>query len=627
MRKRILSILLCLVMVVGLFPTMAFAADGSGATTGSGTASDPYIVTTFEGLKAALDKDTVGLGMQYIKVPKGINIKQVLKPETYSAGFRVCRQKTLIVDGTVTVIAAVGAAGVRSMFIVNGSGDRLDIRGSGSLTFKANTNASSNAVVDVENNATVNISGGVTLSGTFNASVYGTAVYNYGGTVNIDNATLTGETGGVSYGGAVYADGGTTNIKNATLKSSVNPKANAISRKESGTISVGKDASLTIENCIIHTTDGVTDGHSIYLQRGNTKHISDYLGTNQKIYKLSDNTQLNANVSSLTDSVNITENISEKIDTVSLTISRSMLNTISDFERISFAPYNRMQLTGCTVYKGLRTTSDEIKDLNTPYDPHQDYTAMYYFEKRGNYSFADTVLNHVTVSGGEFWTADDFGGRKGVLRVFVNFPACEIDEVSLNIKPKDDRTKISDLGDISYSPDSEMELKGCTVYKGLSTTSNEIKDQNTPYDPRQGYTAMYYFEAIPSYSFTDEVLDQVTVSGGNFWKADDLGGSTKRLRVFVNFPREEVPHSIKIINGFGTANPTTAIAGQTVTVTANDRTAENMMFTQWYTETAGVTFANATQRETTFTMPDSDVKVNPGYQQVVRDDARSAGGV
>ena len=82
-------------------------------------------------------------------------------------------------------------------------------------------------------------------------------------------------------------------------------------------------------------------------------------------------------------------------------------------------------------------------------------------------------------------------------------------------------------------------------------------------------------------------------------------------------PPAPVAHSIKIINGFGTANPTTAIAGETITVKANDRTADNMMFTQWYTETAGVTFANATQRETTFTMPDCDARVNPGYQQVL----------
>lgn len=81
-------------------------------------------------------------------------------------------------------------------------------------------------------------------------------------------------------------------------------------------------------------------------------------------------------------------------------------------------------------------------------------------------------------------------------------------------------------------------------------------------------------------------------------------------------PPAPVAHSIKIINGFGTANPTTAIAGETITVKANDRTADNMMFTRWNTDTPGVTFADATKQETTFVMPDCDVKVNPGFQQV-----------
>ena len=81
-------------------------------------------------------------------------------------------------------------------------------------------------------------------------------------------------------------------------------------------------------------------------------------------------------------------------------------------------------------------------------------------------------------------------------------------------------------------------------------------------------------------------------------------------------PPAPVAHSIKIVNTFGTATPSTAMAGETITVKAKDRTANNMMFTQWYTDTPGVTFANATQQETTFVMPDCDVKVNPGFQQV-----------
>lgn len=75
-------------------------------------------------------------------------------------------------------------------------------------------------------------------------------------------------------------------------------------------------------------------------------------------------------------------------------------------------------------------------------------------------------------------------------------------------------------------------------------------------------------------------------------------------------------HSITITNTHGTANPTTAIAGETVTVKAKDWTGSNMMFTQWYAKTAGVTFTDATKQETTFVMPDRDVQVYPGYQQV-----------
>ena len=535
MRKRILSILLCLVMVVGLFPTMAFAAGSSGAKTGSGTASDPYIVTTFEELKAELEKDTVGLGMQYIKVPNGINIEKVLKLESYNSAFNVIRQKTLIVDGTVTVVAAVGTAAVRSMFSVHGPGNRLDIRGSGLLTFKANTNASSNAVVDVNDEGMLNVSGGVTLSGTFNAAVYGMAVYNYGGTVNIDNATLTGETAGVSYGAAVHANGGTTNIKNATLKSSVSPGANAISRKGSGTIFVGKDASLTIENSIIHTTDGVTDGHSIYPGRGNTKHISDYLGTNQKIYKLLDDTPLSADESSLTDSVNITDNISKVIDTVSLTVnSPNERKTLSDLE-CDYSPKNKMVLSNFIVYKGLNNTSDKIEDNNTPYDPNEGYTVMYVFTTKEGFSFASNIEENVSISGGDFWMADDFGGLTNKLRVFVNFPSYEIDKVNLTIKPKDERTKISDLA-CSYSPAGGMTLTNFNVYKGLNNTSDKIEGENTPYDPNQSYTVMYVFRANEGFKFSTEATKNVTVTGGNFWMADTYGGTTNVIRVFVTFP-------------------------------------------------------------------------------------------
>ena len=514
MRKRILSILLCLVMVVGLFPTMAFAAGASG------TASNPIVVTTFEELKAELEKDTVGLGMQYIKVPKGINIEKLLKLESYNSAFNVIRQKTLIVDGTVTVIAAAGTAAVRSMFSVHGPGNRLDIRGSGSLTFKANTNASCNAVVDVNDEGMLNVSGGVTLSGTFNTAVYGMAVYNYGGTVNIDNATLTGETAGVSYGAAVHANGGTTNIKNATLKSSVSPGANAISRKSSGTIFVGKDASLTIENSIIHTTDGVTDGHSIYLGRGNTKHILDYLGTNQEIYRQSDKVQLSADVTSLTDSVYITDDVSEKINAVSLTvgplITREMISDLA----CSYSPSIKMTLTNFNVYKGLNNTSDKIEGENTPYDPNQSYTVMYVFRANEGFKFSTEATKNVTVTGGNFWMADTYGGTTNAIRVFVTFPgATPIESVTLNVP----ELKVGDTpGDFT--------LSGTNT--GVSAVTTEWKDiPPTGAEESTFYRALVTLKAENGYVF--DANTNVTLIGDYWGSNTGISSDGKTMTVLV----------------------------------------------------------------------------------------------
>ena len=62
--KRILSLLLCLVMVLGMLPTAAFAEE-SGATTGSGTASEPYCVSTYHELLRLLRSSNDNI---YIKV-------------------------------------------------------------------------------------------------------------------------------------------------------------------------------------------------------------------------------------------------------------------------------------------------------------------------------------------------------------------------------------------------------------------------------------------------------------------------------------------------------------------------------------------------------------------------------
>jgi uncharacterized protein YjdB len=62
----------------------------------------------------------------------------------------------------------------------------------------------------------------------------------------------------------------------------------------------------------------------------------------------------------------------------------------------------------------------------------------------------------------------------------------------------------------------------------------------------------------------------------------------------------------------GSANKTTAYAGETITITANTPAAHKL-FDTW-TTTSGVTFANAKASQTTFTMPAKAVTVTATYK-------------
>ena len=163
-----------------------------------------------------------------------------------------------------------------------------------------------------------------------------------------------------------------------------------------------------------------------------------------------------------------------------------------------------------------------------------------------------------------------------------------------------------ELRGAGYSYDAKCE---CYVPGATSTPTNFILD-GTEY-----YTYTFLKGADPTlYSFALHLnLKKGTSNVG-------IVSNEHIVRLLVSeappAPPAPVAHSITITNTHGTATPATAIAGETVTVKADDRTGYSQMFTQWYTKTAGVTFADVTKQETTFVMPDRDVQVYPGYQQV-----------
>ena len=628
MRKRILSILLCLVMVVGLFPTMAFAAGSSGATTGSGTKSDPYCVSTYDEMKRLLQTRA----SYYIKV--------------------VGMDNDVTVEGVPARLLKVGRdfeSGKPAINIPNGANHHLEI--ATDIWFIARVNSGDDSIfihlIDMERKSSLEITGTGSIRVDFHTPLAGNSiVYNWGGELTIDGSvTLNGIQrihsnistrpigirGGVTNikGGYIYgyndmsdevtsainfsnnlADGTALNISGGTIKQ-VNNITNHQGNENSCALYVDDDK---VANAI-HLTGGIFEGG---MKMANGKPLSNLLAAGYQFYDMSANTVLDGSVSKTQKKLIVTPTGVNPtvINETSLTVkSLNERKTLSDLA-CSYSPNNKMVLDNFSVYKGQNKTSNEITDKNTPYDPEQSYTVMYVFNTNAGFSFSNNVEENVTVTGGDFWEADRFGNRTDILRVFVTFPASTIDNASLTVKSLNERKTLSDL-ECGYDPSSKMTLTDFFVCKGLNNTSDTIKDKDTPYDANQDYTVMYVFKANEDFVFSSDIKNNVTVTGSDFWMADTFGGRTDTLRVFVNFPREEVPHSITVTNGRGTANPTSAMAGETVTVTAKDDTANNMMFTQWYTDTPGVTFANATQRETTFTMPDSDVRVSPGYQQVL----------
>ena len=69
MRKRITSLLLTLVMLLSLVPAMGVTASAAETGSGSGTADDPYVVTTYEELQTAMQK----AGGGYVRLGKDID--------------------------------------------------------------------------------------------------------------------------------------------------------------------------------------------------------------------------------------------------------------------------------------------------------------------------------------------------------------------------------------------------------------------------------------------------------------------------------------------------------------------------------------------------------------------------
>ncbi len=562
MRKWILSILLCLVMVVGLIPTMAFAADASGATTGSGTKSDPYCVSTYAEMKRLLqtrasyyirvvgmDNDATNdgvpvhrliAGRDFVSTEPAIDI-----PSGANHHLEIATKIWFITD------PMDGDKNIFGRLIDVERGSSLEITGTGSLRVEVNTLVATNAII-CNWGGELTIDGSVVLNGIqdFTSNVATKPIFIHGGVTNIKGGYLYGHNNmkaikdGVSsaiHFGETLAEGTALNISGGTIRQ----YNNEINQENENSCALYVDND-TVANAI-HLTGGTFEG-GMKMKTG--KPLSNLLVEGYQFNDMSTNTVFDGSVSKTQKALVVTPAGVDTtiINNVSLSVKKSPneRETLSDFD-CSYSQNDKMVLDNFGVYPGLNSTSKEIKDHTTPYDSSADYTVMYVFKKKDGFSFSRDVEKHVTVSGGEFWKADQMGGKKGLLRVFVNFPSSSnpnrVKEVSMTMNSKGDFKTIEDLKCQSFVPADKLELVNQMFFAGLKDTANEhtIQDLTTAYQPAADYTGVYVFKLKSGFSFAQDITDlakkHVTISEGEIYSMDTMTDTDGAylLRVFVSF--------------------------------------------------------------------------------------------
>lgn len=403
MRKRILSILLCLVMVLGLFPTMAFAADSSGATTGSGTKSDPYCVSTYAEMKSLLQTQASYyirvVGMDNDAINDGVPVRVLVAgrdfeskepaidiPSGANHHLEIATKIWFITD------PMDGDTNIFGRLIDLERGSSLEITGTGSLRVEVNTLVATNAII-CNWGGELTIDGSVVLSGiqNFTSNVATRPIFINGGVTNIKGGYIYGHnnmkatsndvTSAIHFG-ETLAEGTALNISGGTIRQ----YNNEINQKNENSCALYVDND-TVANAI-HLTGGTFEG-GMKMKTG--KPLSDLLTAGYQFNDMSTNTVFDGSVSKTQKALVVTPAGVDTtiINNVSLTVKKSPneRETLSDFD-CSYSQNDKMVLANFGVYPGLNNTFNEIKDHTTPYDSSADYTVMYVFKKKDGFSFS-----------------------------------------------------------------------------------------------------------------------------------------------------------------------------------------------------------------------------------------------
>ena len=246
MKKRLLSVFLCLCMVFGLVPATVWAETTNGHThylcggstcNGSGHENETY-KTTFE-KEIKQEGNTLKIGdKSWAPTKVSNNTFYILPAGTYYLGSDISPEYTIKIENNVTLCLnghkITAADGMDAIYMTGGSFTLTDCKGIGTITHASSKTGRGVYV----SSGTFNMYGGsITGNKAQDAQGRGGGVYVYGGSITGNRAT--GDGGGVyksgsnssfnmyggsitgntanSYGGGVYVDGGGFTMSGGTI--------------------------------------------------------------------------------------------------------------------------------------------------------------------------------------------------------------------------------------------------------------------------------------------------------------------------------------------------------------------------------------------------------------------------
>ena len=224
MKKRLLSVFLCLCMVFSLVPATVWAETTTGHThylcggstcNGSGHENETY-KTTFE-KEIKQEGNTLKIGDKSWAPTKGSNDTFYILPTgTYYLGSDISPEYTIKIENNVTLCLnghkITAADGMDAIYMTGGSITLTDCKGVGTITHASSKTGRGVYV----SSGTFNMYGG-SITGN-RATGDGGGVYKSGSnsSFNMYGGSITGNTAN-SYGGGVYVDGGGFTMSGGTI--------------------------------------------------------------------------------------------------------------------------------------------------------------------------------------------------------------------------------------------------------------------------------------------------------------------------------------------------------------------------------------------------------------------------